>query len=539
MNAKMKCVVWIMVLSLLLPIIPTRAYATEEILYAEDVAAVLMSAAKEAPEIGDYAAFLENLQILESYALEYGKQNPGKDPLALMIKYIRTGVNEFTGGLWSSMAGSEDLDFALYVLNCESEHNALAQSENEKINVLGLKNLADLKVPNGDVVDMGRVFAVMDAYSHNNGSNLYADVAGWAGDLVDLLVYADSKAVSGTLDEMIAEISENYFLKSAFTQAEFCADMDGYAIIRNLTAGGYEVGKLCNAISGYYTAALGQSKRAEYFLKNRLSGVTDRNDIRDAVYAGYTGNEAVAALENSKSMTAQDISDLRRACCYAFADYLCNLAGDFVEQNENIYYTVVSNEKTTLVSGVTQETLKAQTSDGKQIVYYLATADLSNPYVNVHINYKDNDPTKGWGMQSVRDQAHAAEARHGDPSNGLYIPNYNVVVAVNGAGYNMTTGVPSGLLVMEGVEYMAPDGIDHGAYGFFGILKDGTAVIGSTAKYRELKAQGLVMEGIDCFGTTLVQNGKLAVSYSSNHTTNRASRTAVGITKTGKVVMMV
>ena len=539
MKSKMKFLVWIMVLSLILPLMPLRAHAEHEIIVDGDIPALLMSAAEQAPEITDYAAFLESLKILEDYARAYTQENPGKDPLDLMIKYIRTGVSEYTAGVWNSLAGSEDLDFALHVLNCESEHNAQAQTEEEKINVVGLKNLTDLAVPNGDVVDMSRVFAVMDAYNHNNGSNLHADVAGWAGDLVDLLVYADSKAVSGTLDEMIATISGEYFLKNAFTKAEYFADMDGYAIIRSLTAGGYEAGKLYSAISGYYTAGFEQSKRAEYFVKNRLGGVTDRSDIREAVFAGYTGNETIAALENSKSMYTQDVSDLRRACCYAFADYLCKLAGDFVEQNENIYYTVVSNEKTTLASGITQETLKAQTSDGKQIVYYLATADLSNPYVNVHINYKDNDPSKGWGMQSVRDQAHAAEDRHSDPSTDLYIPNYNVVVAVNGAGYNMTTGKPNGLLVMEGVEHMAPDGADHGAYGFFGILKDGTAVIGSTAKYYELKEQGLVMEGIDCFGTTLVQNGKLAVSYSSSHTTNRASRTAVGITKTGKVVMMV
>ena len=153
MKSKMKFLVWLMVLSMILPLMPVRVHAEHEIIVDGDIPALLMSAAEQAPEITDYGTFLENLKILEDYAREYAKENPGKDPLDLMIKYIRTGENKFTGGLWNSMAGSEDLDFALYVLNCESEHNALAQSENEKINVLGLKNLADLKVPNGDVVD--------------------------------------------------------------------------------------------------------------------------------------------------------------------------------------------------------------------------------------------------------------------------------------------------------------------------------------------------------------------------------------------------
>ena len=39
----------------------------------------------------------------------------------------------------------------------------------------------------------------------------------------------------------------------------------------------------------------------------------------------YTGNKVIATLEGTREFINDDISDMRRACCYAFADYLCKL----------------------------------------------------------------------------------------------------------------------------------------------------------------------------------------------------------------------
>ena len=97
----------------------------------------------------------------------------------------------------------------------------------------------------------------------------------------------------------------------------------------------------------------------------------------------------------------------------------------------------------------------------------------------------------------------------------------------------MSTGEPGGLLVMGGQEY---HGIDNG--GFFGILDDGTAVIGTTEQYNTIY-KGRVKEGIAGFGSVLIKDGKIVVSHSDTYTNDRASRTAIGITRTGKVVFMV
>ena len=86
----------------------------------------------------------------------------------------------------------------------------------------------------------------------------------------------------------------------------------------------------------------------------------------------------------------------------------------------------------------TQYYTNTQTNDD-QVVTYSIDIDLSKN--TLIAGYKDYDSARGsWGMQSVREQAAAAETARGQ----------KVVVAVNADFYNMGTGEPTGSLVMNG-----------------------------------------------------------------------------------------
>ena len=493
----------------------------------------------ETPAIVDFDTFIMYLMLLEDIANAYCLENPGNDPVDLVIKYIRTGVDRYNSGSWGIMAGYENADFAKYVAMIEDMANAEAPTVDDMFAITSIKNIECFYLPNGDYVDIGHMFGTMDITYHNNFSQNHADVGGWAGDLVDLLEFADYSGISGTLEEMVDEVTEKCLLKvpegqvGGFSEQDMFGDLDAMYLMDQLKREGYnyeyETSGLMINIVNYFYQDLSMETRAAYFLNNRLGGLSTRNDIRDAVYQAYTTNKVITTLEGTREFQSADLETLRKAVCYAFADYICELAGDYVDSGENSLYTVFSTEINELAPGINQKTLMATTADGKQIVYYLATADITREDVSLHANYHNNDPTQGWEMQRVLDQALAAEERHSDPNSEHYIENYNVIAAVNGAGFNMSTGEPSGVLVMEGVEYHPIT-----SAGFVGILKDGTPVIGTQEEYNTIY-KGQVQEAIACFGSRLIKNGKIVEGL----TDERASRTAIGFTKTGKVVLLV
>ncbi len=495
-------------------------------------------------EITSFDEFIENLAILEELADVYVKKvSPGKDPLMLVIKYIRTGVDRYNSGSWNIMAGYEDADFAKYVTNFETEYNRALPEGEELMKVTGLKNIHEFDLPNGDFADIGHVFGSMDITYTNKTSEDHADVSGWAGDTVDLMSMVDQFGWESTdLEGMVKEIGEKYFLKyredfeeepieGTFSNTDIEGDLDAYYIMQQLYATEYENGTLTDVFSSYMTPQLTSKYRASFFLANRLDGASLRTDIRDAVFNEYVANGVVATLEGTRPFNTTDLTNLRKACCYVVADYLCRLAGDFVEIGGNPHFTVFQTTNSVLAPGITQKISYATTADGKTMVYYLATGDVTRSDVHVFANYNNNNPADGWAMSRVIDQANVAQQKYGDPESPYYIPNYNVIASINGAGYDMSNGEPSGILVMNGVVYHP-----IAASGFFGILDDGTAMIGSMEDYLALQAQrpGRVQEAIATFGD-LIRDGKIIAQNGGD----RASRTAVGITATGKVVFMV
>ena len=488
-------------------------------------------AAQDAPE---YYAFLRNLKVLEGYAQKYAREHTGEDAVGLVINYVRCGVEKYTGGSWTMLAGEEKTDFTKYVTNQDAANGTTAGA---------LRSLTEFTLPNGDEVDFVHMFGCMDISYHTMKTNASAatingDLGGWGGDICDLIDYTKkySPLTSTTVEDMAYELrtdgkhlgyddpSEDDDVHS-FGILDLYGDLDAYYIVRNL-ADGKTISTIMNS---YFNGNLTDKFRAEFLVRNRFPGVSTKEEIRSAVLDAYRSNTAIAALESSRGLT--DIGDLRVACCYAFADYLYELTGVITDKPSNDYYSVYSSETSTLAPGVTQTLRSATSRDGKTLVYYIATADVTRSDVDVYANYKDNIGTP-WGMARVQDQMEAARARHSDPLQpDLYIPNYTPVVGVNADFYNMTNGAPSGALVMEGVEYHSGSGAN-----FFAILKDGTPIIGVPSDYAKYKDS--IAEAVGG-SIMLVRDGKIVVGSSGNYYDSRASRTCVGITADNRVVLMV
>ena len=469
--------------------------------------------------ITSYSDFLSALKELEIYAGQYALEHPDEDSVALVINYIRTGVEKYTTSSWNTFCGPENTAFVSYV----------AEQDGSRETAQRLRKLEEFTIPNGDEVDFSHMFGCMDMAYHS-GIQKTADLGSWAGDICDLVQLTTNAGVTGTVEEMAEEIrttNDKYFLYDdpdahSFGRLDLYGDMDSFYILKKIPEGR----PISAIMESYFNVNLTDGIRAKFFLNNRFGSVSTKSEIRSSILDTYLDNDGILTLE--KSYVPGGVNeDLRKACCYAFADYLYETAKD---QIENPYYTVFSSEESKLAPGVTQETKMAITQDGKQIVYYIASADISRSDVSVYANYGLNDASS-WRMTRVTDQMKAAEANHSDPESDRYIPNYSAVVGINGDFYNMTNGAPSGALVMEGVEY-------HGLANenFFGILKDGTPIIGGAAEWDANKDNIQEAVGASIY---LVKDGKLAVMENSDYYNSRVSRTCVGITYDGRVIFMV
>ena len=498
--------------------------------------------------------FMTNIGYLEMMAEQYALEHPGTDPLGLVLNYMRTGVANYTTGSWAIMAGPENTDFLKYVQAAEDAINADPEID-VWVNVSGLKKLWAYSNTHGEssyypdwkvTVMSGHFFGTMDMTYYNKGSQNHADVGGWVGDLTDLLSTSDEFGVPAdlTLEEKVNYIREHYLFKNnlagsagAFGPADLYADLEAYYFMRELITKGYNSGDLERMFRAYYQPGLTLKQRVSYLLTNRLDGLSTRQDLRTAVYNAYTSNKLISTLEGTRNFNASgnELAELRKAVCYAFADEMCRIAGDYVEDLTNDRFTVFDSETKILAPGVSQQINYATNADGKQIVYYVATADVAREDVGLWVNYYDRNPgtpeNPVWKNSSVLVSAQNAQNRFGDPENEDYIENFSVVASTNAGGYDMSdVATPGGLMVMDGVEWHP----QSGTAGFFAILDDGTAYMGTHDEYESMMVAGRIKEAIGGFGEFVVQNGEVTGSA----TYSDAPRTSVGITATGRVVLM-
>ncbi len=132
------------------------------------------------PEVSDYESFLSCFKVLEGYAQTYAAEN-GENANALIINYIRTGVERYTSGTWEMVCGKENIAFTAYVSEQDAANGTSASA---------LKRIQNFTLPNGNPADLGHVFGAMDVANYAKVQGMTdavvlarADMGSWAGDI--------------------------------------------------------------------------------------------------------------------------------------------------------------------------------------------------------------------------------------------------------------------------------------------------------------------------------------------------------------------
>ena len=192
----------------------------------------------------------------------------------------------------------------------------------------------------------------------------------------------------------------------------------------------------------------------------------------------------------------------------------------------NSKLSLVQDKQSTLASGVTQNIYTVYDKNGKQVKMFAATIDMSVDTVKLFTSYQNMDNT-AYGMSKLTEQV-AAFDKKATADDPYY--HGTVVAGINASYYNMTTGKPSGVFVMNGNDVT---GGEKSAY--FAVLKDGTVKIGNADEYANDK--GNIQEALGIY-KMLVYNNEIVLSDADKTNAQKYPRQTIGITEDNKVILL-
>ena len=203
-------------------------------------------------------------------------------------------------------------------------------------------------------------------------------------------------------------------------------------------------------------------------------------------------------------------------------------AGDVLFNNEEKNRLFVSETAYSLAPGITEYVTYTNEPDGlNQNIDYFCEVDLSQAEVMTGYAGMENileKKTINWRMQTVSGQVEDTQSYF---TRSEKYSDCTIAAALNADYYNMATGQPTGLLIIDGKVYNP----SSGGY-YFGIdKKSGKAVISNDKSEAALAELSYAVGG----GSLLVKDGEVNVGNGGRNVTY----SAIGIKPDGTVVSMV
>ena len=202
-------------------------------------------------------------------------------------------------------------------------------------------------------------------------------------------------------------------------------------------------------------------------------------------------------------------------------------AGDVLFNNGEKDRLFVSETAYSLAPGITEYVTYTNEPDGlNQNIDYFCEVDLSQAEVMTGYAGMENileKKTINWRMQTVSGQVEDTQSYF---TRSEKYADCTIAAALNADYYNMATGQPTGLLIIDGKVYNP----SSGGY-YFGIDKSGKAVISNDKSDAALAELSYAVGG----GSLLVKDGEVNVGNGGRNVTY----SAIGIKPDGTVVSMV
>lgn len=190
--------------------------------------------------------------------------------------------------------------------------------------------------------------------------------------------------------------------------------------------------------------------------------------------------------------------------------------GTRLVNNTNLFASIHSDTSYTLKKGLTATEIRYLSQEGLAMKIFIVEVDLSSPNLTIEASTPFNQPQ--YSMQEMTLQATYEDAE-----------KHKVWAGINGDFYNMTTGMPQGVVHKEGMAIKSTFQDDLNT--FFGITTNNKAIIGDQTLYTEVKAS---LKEVISGRVTLIKDGVIETQASAVV----EPRTAIGTSADGLKVYM-
>ncbi len=196
-------------------------------------------------------------------------------------------------------------------------------------------------------------------------------------------------------------------------------------------------------------------------------------------------------------------------------------------------YTITSDTSFRVSPDVVERNLVMNTESGTQTLGYVMDIKADRKNVKFRASYGNLDETKTntWTFKALSDQMKEYQTKY---------PDERVIAGVNSDIFNMTTGEPTGMLVIRGKKFH--ENKDRAYFASFsdgsvGIFEAGTTIEQAEQKQREkTKNPNITIEDASGGFFTLAMDGKLTSGADTD--ASLVPRTAIGIKEDGSVVIL-
>ena len=248
-----------------------------------------------------YNNVLAKVYKLEELSYQYNKEGYQKR----VLNYIRS--ESYDDEIWDYLAGDVDEGFVTYV------------KENQgTLNLESLTSPMYLTIPGAEyTVDFVHMVATMDALAYS-GDSMSWDLAGWAGDLYQLIFEFKDTALEGA--ELVEKIKELNFYENygTFGTYDVNADVDAVNIMGIYNRA--EEKSIYLTLKNYFDNA-SSIQRIDNFKTSTFASI-EYDALKAEVTAKITTNIYVQLLEDSYGIDITVYTDVIDACVTDFVDYI-------------------------------------------------------------------------------------------------------------------------------------------------------------------------------------------------------------------------